>query len=764
MAQPRASWVLLVGWALATPVPATAADYVLTSPRLEPAWGQGPDGPVAPNDRRDAGRDLAGPAAARAYQAAMLAAAPSLDEAASFHWFEITATYLSMHGAAPTPDIAGPQVQQALKNKQDEVQHALFDELDARFAKLTDAMEHAEAILLPPGDQAGPSGPVPYCGWIGSRAQYVFTPLGKALLARCLQDRDAFIGKLAVRLAALATVPDLPSGTEPPRSASAGGVLSDPGLRALAGLHDLGSPAPAPDGLRLSRAVLPADQRWPLDYAPLAQAYERTLRARFEAKQAQLSGELRQVLQARAGSDVIRPAEEECRAILGPYAGLLAQGSASASVAGMLHDACTGAIGQHTVASLGRIRAAVVAGFDAMAAEAGRDMTGTTRVGHAPAAACRIALQPFFPSQAVDPYAGWSLAGLDQAQAADLEGACVAAAGRLNAAVVARHVADALAGVDGGMGTLAAWDAAFWSPGAAGRLDWIGGEDMPTAGAIMTAFRAAYEAGMAPRRTAAARHWAGEIERAFAVDTGMEPPGAGGLCAPHYRGTGGDIMQSWFGVKPDEAVVGGAIDAIRAKPVLSAQEAQYWIAELCRSLHERTIARRVAMATERAGIPATFKEGEKFAVPSPRGKLQFFDPTKLVRAAAVDGLQVILTPGGWRNDAGVRVTPFGQTDPLLEGSLRKATRVDGIRFLEVVGLPSLRGLDGPLATIECVGTPVQEAYRQGRAGMLRGYALALFDDMPVAGGLLAEDARQAMLDVQACDAAKKSFRQSGVGQ
>ncbi len=761
MTRLQALSMLLGGWLLGAPVPAVAADYVLTNPGVESSWGGGPEGPVAPNSQRDAGRDISGPIAARRYEADMLAAKPGLDEAASFHWFELTPLYLSMHGVTPAPDIAGPQAQRALRDKQDEVRGALIAELDTRFARLTDALEKADAIVLPVGDQAGTSGPVPYCSWIADRAQYAFTPLGKDLLARCLEDRDVLIGRLALRLATLALVPDLPSGAASPPTASAGRITSDAAANALAGLRDSGAVLPS-TRLSFSQAILPADRRWPLDYASLFKLYERALRTRFEAKRDQLSARLQQALQVVDASDTILPAEGACRAILGPYAGSLAQDAASAPVAEMLRNTCSGTISEHNAASLSRIRAAVVAGFDAMAAEASRDATGTTRVVHTPEAACQVALQPYFPSQVLGPKVGGSLAGLTQAQVTNLKDACIAAAGRLNAAVVRRHVADALAQTDGDAGTLAAWEAAFWSPGATGRLDWIGGEDLATVGATMTAFRAAYEAGMAPRRAAAARRWAGEIEKAFAVDIGEEPPEAVKLCATHYRGTSDDIMQSWFGVQPSEVAVARAMDVIRAEPAISAQEAQYWIAGLCRSLHERTIARRVSMATERAGIPAMFKEGEDLAVPSPEGRLQFFDPTRLVRAAAVDGLQIAFVEADYGNDAQMRVTPLGKLAPALEGALQTTTRGDDAAVMKLVRLTSLRGMDGSLATVECVGTPVQEAYRQGRAEMLRGYALALFDDLPVAGSLVANDARRAMFDVMACDAAKTAFKQSGI--
>ncbi len=745
----RAALGALVG---AMPLPALSAEFVLGNPGVDASWGRQPGQPIAPSVHREADDELphviTGQDRTRAYTRSMLASDPTLDQAALFHFYSPPGTLHPPPDRPPLPPETSPDAAAnaaAILAKVRAAAPLLQAELDARFAELTAAVEAAGSIVLP---QVAAS-PVTYCRWIAQAAGSPMPDLATALWRHCIEDRDVFIAVLVRRLADLALIPDLPSLGSPPAP-----VMDRAGDTA---------------GLQLARSVLPGERLAPLRFEPLDAAFQDRLKARFEAAGPKLRALLAELLARRAATDVVLPPDIDCRGLLGPYAGPLAGLPASTQVARGLGQACMEAAARQIPVMLERIRHTVVATFDAEADRVRNGRVDDARIVRTPTAACAGTLAPHFPAPVNHYDAGaFPLAGLDADQSAGLRRDCLTAATGVLQAVMDKHLAAAVAASRPEPDALEGWEARHWFPAAPGGTAWIDGREDPYAvSAYPAAFQAAYDSAMGPLRKAAAAGGVARIEHSFAVATGIEPATATRMCIDHYRRTVDDVMAIVIGPERNWAQSRRWREATAAKPSLGAMEAASWIEAACRDGHAQTIERRVASAVAAANVPGMFAAGQHLAVRSKQGELREVDPTELVRAAAVDGLQVtfvhttrILGLGTARS---LRVAAFGRTAPAIEGALAESTRGDRIVDLEVTGLPNLPGLDGPLETIECLAMPVEEAYRGGQAARVSAVALALFEDLPLTGGLLAEQARRDMVDAQACDAAKKAFRRQAAG-
>jgi hypothetical protein len=395
-------------------------------------------------------------------------------------------------------------------------------------------------------------------------------------------------------------------------------------------------------------------------------------------------------------------------------------------------------------------RDAVVGPFDAMATAAAHGDVATARVRQDPEKGCRKAVQPYRPSGADLP-----AASLDEAQFKQLEIECVASARRANSAVFSRHVAQALA-VD--PGSLDQWEAEQWSPGFTRTLDWIESDDQSLTNQIRTEFQQAYEAAMGPRRKAAARHWADAIAATFAVSSGIEPPAALYLCASRKRNPANVTLGALFGMPSDPTAEQRNLDALQAKPAWSPQEAEAWITGTCRTMHDDTIAARVGLATAAANLPGTFGSGGKLGVPSHEDdRLNEIDPTALVQAAAIDGIQVSFRSSGLFSGPTMWITPFRRSSPRLDGKLEAVKHRDGMEALAIIGLQTLPGLDTPEDTIACLDTPLEQAFANVKARRLGGLAAAMFSDVPEEGGRAVANSFQTGAALEACNAAKTAF-------
>ena len=266
-------------------------------------------------------------------------------------------------------------------------------------------------------------------------------------------------------------------------------------------------------------------------------------------------------------------------------------------------------------------------------------------------------------------------------------------------------------------------------------------------------------------RKAAARRWSGAIAATFAVETGLEPPAASFLCANRRRDPADATLRTMLGMRFDPEAERRDLDAIRAKAVLSAGEAEAWITGTCRTLHDDTITARVKLATEAANVPGTFASGEKLGVPSHADdRLQEIDPTALVQAAAIDGIQVMFAPAGWGwgSTPTMWITPFRRKGPRLDGALEPVVHRDGTKALAVSKLQPLQGLDTPEDTIACLATPVEHAAAELKAKRLGGLAGAMLSDYPEEGGRVVADSIRTGRALDACKAAKAAFTREPV--
>lgn len=332
--------------------------------------------------------------------------------------------------------------------------------------------------------------------------------------------------------------------------------------------------------------------------------------------------------------------------------------------------------------------------------------------------------------------------------------AALVEASRPDDAAVARHVADALATEPG---TLDEWEQARWSPGIEADPYWIDRRDPLLRLQVTAAYRQAYEDGIGPKRAAAARRFADAIAATFAVRTGIEPAAASFLCANRKRNPTDGLLNSLFGGQPDPAAERRRLDAIRARATVGPGEAAALIDGTCRTLHDDTVAARVALAAEAAGVQRTFGADDELAVPSHAdGRLVAVDPTGLVEAAATDGIQVTYRPGG-SSGAAMGVTPFGRGSPRLTGKLGKVANADGTTTLVIAPLENLPGLKSPEETISCLATPLEQARAEAKAKQIGGVGVAMFGGYPEDGGRAVADAFRLTAALDRCEAAKSAF-------
>ncbi len=731
--------------------PATAGALVLADPGVDPFWGRRLGQAVAPSTTEDANdrlpKDLTGEARTRAYIAALAASPVTLDEAASFHFYAPAAGMppslqpdqpLLALGTGP----AGTAYAAAIEAKIRGAGPILDAELDARFAALAAALGRADTISLP-----SPASPVTYCRWIGRTVSQRMPPFAAAVWRHCMGDRDAFVDLLVRRLADLAVVPDLPRS---------GARQSAAPTRTEA------------DDLQLSRAVLPGETLQPLPFDRLDAAFQARLVERFEAARPRLEAELRDALALRASSDVVLPPDIECRDVLGPYAGPLALRPAASSIAGALGRTCMEAVAQWIPSALERIQHEVVGRLDGDMARLQANPAGEFHVARTPQQECSSALAPHFPAP-VDHYDRdqWPFAGLDATQSNGLREACVAAAQRVAKAVADRLLATAVSSSQPDTDTLEGWTAHGWF--AAPPQSMVA-TTFPANPMAMQPYdatgQASYEVAMAPRRKAAAERFVAGIERTFDVESGLEPAAAARECAKREGDPGDDALRSLLSTPFDPAVGRRGMDALRAKPALTAREAEDWVSLTCRVLHDDTTVRRIELALAASNVSSAFPDGLELVVPSHAdGSPIAIDPTALVRAAATDGIQVTyerqlsgfarLWGGG--SGKGILVTPFAAASPAITGALQDGRRPDGTAYLEVTAMQDLPGLHSPEETIGCLYSSSGRTDADLKAKRLLGVASAMFSYLPEEGGRIVADTFRGQADLATCDAAKRAF-------
>jgi hypothetical protein len=730
---------------------AHASGLVLADPRIDTAWGRQLGQPIAPNvvQRPDfeLPSDLTGKARNSAYLEAMRGSQPTLDEAAAYHWYAPPESILIPPDRVPFAPVTAVEAAgyaDALKAKMREAEPVLTTELDARFAALTAAVERADTITLPPAGAAR----ITYCRWIIDVSVARSLPLAADLRKQCIVDRNKFIDALVLRLADLAVIPDLPDPDAAPVTDGRNSVVRS----------DLGLPP----------MVLPGETAIdaPLPYAPLAAKFDQRLTARFEAARPRLEARLAEALDRRDSSAVILPPSYECYALLGPYAGPLAQLPAAAGTADALAHVCLTVMGRQVQVKIDRIQREVVASLEAEAVRVRDGAPGSDRLEHMPEVACAATLAPHFPAPPAPRYDGgpWRFSGLDEVQSAALRKACVDAGAEVLRGVMDKRFARALADSVPDPDTLGGWVAHGWYGAAPGGTDWIAPKDnILSTSSLRQKFQADYEVTMEPRRKAAAARFVAEIERSFAVETGIVPEGAALLCSGNYKPGSSDLARTLFG----SLIVAGplpAADALNAKPGLTAQEADAWIRTTCGDLYARTLTRRRTLAREAGHAGDVFPSGLKLAVASPSGALVTVDPAHLVDSAAIDGLQVAFAPAGWLSGAAMTITPFGHPTPVMSGRLVETTRNDGQPFLKVEDLRGFRDLDGPLATVACVAMQVEQAHRQGSMRIVGAGAAVFFGDSFILAGEVQDVARQDLIVVEDCASAKRAFLQGEAGQ
>ena len=273
--------------------------------------------------------------------------------------------------------------------------------------------------------------------------------------------------------------------------------------------------------------------------------------------------------------------------------------------------------------------------------------------------------------------------------------------------------------------------------------------------------RASLDAAAARSRKEATVRLVEQISAAFASAGGAETPDVARMCAGQARPPGDVMLGNILGQQPNPDAVRRQLEGFQAADGLSASEARAWVTGVCRTGYDAMLARRLAKADADSGVGQVFAPGMPFWVRTPDGALQAADPARLVHDAAVDGLQVVFVPGGLLRSPKVGVTPFGRTQPRLDGTLRKLVRADGVEGLEVTGLPSLPGLDGPAATIICLALPTAQAAYEGQLQTAFGFLLGGLADAPRTGGEMARNGWQAAEAAAACQVAKRQFIENG---
>lgn len=124
----------------------------------------------------------------------------------------------------------------------------------------------------------------------------------------------------------------------------------------------------------------------------------------------------------------------------------------------------------------------------------------------------------------------------------------------------------------------------------------------------------------------------------------------------------------------------------------------------CRSQEAKVAVARGISAQAKSNIDTVLDKGN-LTVLSPRGETVTVDPRMVVTAAAANGFQVTFQQSRtlfFAKRYAIRITPFGQNAPALDGALEPETRADGVALWRITQLDGLPGIDGPLATLSCV--------------------------------------------------------------
>ncbi len=299
------------------------------------------------------------------------------------------------------------------------------------------------------------------------------------------------------------------------------------------------------------------------------------------------------------------------------------------------------------------------------------------------------------------------------------------------------------------------WEEAGWSPGLEANPPTTATDPVQRQQQA-AAYRDAYAAAAGPLRAAAARRFGDQVAAMFRPSTGVEPKEAILICLPRQRATLDDNVNRFLGIRTDTADERRKLAALRAKPTLSPSEAASLVATTCRALHQETVERRVALATERAKLPGVLGADDELGVPAHTdGSIVPYEPLPLVEAAAEDGIQVVFGAGWMFNRTPtMTVTPFDRASPKLEATLRKQANADGTTTFVIVGLGPLPGLRWPEQTMDCLANLDRDRQAGARtdvtAGML-GVLLGAPSDGSVRRSM--QDAG----DAERCAAAKAAF-------
>ena len=683
---------------------------------------------------------------------------PTLDSAREQDWYGLQQNLIVAHFGH---GIAVPQqFQQTLHQKQVDAEPALLAELDSRFTVLGDQIVLATSIDLPP-ETAEVVGRVHYCGWIGG-PQIPPSQLRHDLFQRCVRDRDAFLGKLVERSAGLAPIPPLPEGPAAPPDAT--------GFPAPA-LQDLGtSPgnvvaADPDDALRLSRSIIPADNGVTYDFAAARMLFQRTLHARFQDALPSLQSRLGKSLAVMASSNLVQPVEQVCHAVLGPYAGSLARMEVAAAVAARLMQDCIAAAGESNGPRAARIQADIQDRAARAIAAAEHKPPSAITITAGPNAMCQEELGRFMPAGDRNPYDRVTAPGLPASMGENLIKTCLQAAQSVIDVKLARRASDAIDQAHPTEDTIEGWERVFWYAQPPGGTAFITDRTLE-ANTSRNAYLAFVEhgipgvggkPGIARARKAAATRFVDEIDAAYAQADYLDPPSARQLCKGHYSTPGQVALDTIAGTHTRTAdETHDVLTKLRSLTDLSAFDAQNWMTIICRQHSDALLAKRLD-AAKPSGVAGVFAAGEKLSVRDKDGTLYQIDPAMLAQSAAVDGLQVRFVAGGMFSSARMVVTPFGRDAPRLASALQQAKRADDVPMLVVENIGSLPGIDGPLATLQCIGMPVAQESFNGRLQLIGGVLSAWSRFATDSARQDLREGRDTMASAQDCAHAKEEF-------
>jgi hypothetical protein len=695
----------LLAWAVAavllsgTVSTALAGENVFTlgAASIGQGWGETENQPIAspiPGADRDLKPSLSERAWLVAYGDALLQVPATLNAARAADWYDVPSDLwrAHVHSFQPVPR----DLPAKLDERRRAAELALLAELDQRFEMLTARVRAASYIVLPAETTMdGVAGKVNYCGWIRDEFAPI-TPLRRNLFARCIADRDKFLTALVVQVAKLVPVPPLPRLGDKAASGLLAGTDGLTDARARAG-----------DIYELPTSVHPNENTAPWDYQAAVHLFQATLRARFIAALPGLTDELHAELRASAQSDVLESPEQACAKALGPYAGTLASVPGIEEAATRLQLDCQTIAAEVQQARMERLQqklapSSVVSATNAAPTVAPDDTAGL----QGPNALCAQSLRTAIPGIQYNEFNGayvpFAVNAPAEAQR-QLIASCIKQTWVVVDAQLRRLAASAVSASRPATDTLENWDKASWfvtpNYSAIPRQD----RDWSEMTKRYTSF---FEQGEAPVRKEAAARFVSQIDAAYGRTTYMDPPEARVLCVRHLRPPQSEAAIAVFGLASahDQAVLANESQSSG----LSALDAKAWIEATCQLHHDELTKKRVQEALAQAGTDASFKKGEKIGVRDAAGNVQMFDPVSVVSGAAIDGFAVRFKPG-WLSGSTLRITPLGQANPTLTADLDEKTRPDGVSYLEINGLTSLPGLDGPEETLRCIGVPLEKA-------------------------------------------------------